>query len=113
MQELQVTELVLTFIILAFVDWRITRFLLRDSLIEDTRFKVEHYFGSRSDKTFYRKINELISCPWCVSVWVSGGIVALWRWQDGDGVGWFWTAVMVLAVAAGAMACWQTWEEDE
>jgi hypothetical protein len=59
-----------------------------------------------------RKMNELVTCPWCVSVWVSAGVVALWRWQEGDGVGWFWTTVLWLATSAGAMAAWRQWEEE-
>jgi hypothetical protein len=113
MPELQVTTLTLTALILSFVIWRVTRFLLRDSMFEETRFKVEHFFGSRANKLLPRKINELITCPWCVSIWVSAGLTALWRWQEGDGVGWFWTAVVWLASAGAAMAWWLTWEVDE
>lgn len=106
-------SLFLTFAIFSFFVWRVTRYLMRDSMLEETRFKVEHYFGSRSDRFLYRKINELISCPWCVSVWVAGGLTVAWRLTEGDGVGWFWTVVLWVATAAGAMACWQTWEEDD
>lgn len=106
------TSLFIPWVLFSFAIWRVTRFLLRDSMFEDTRFKIEHYFGSRSNKLFHRKMNELVSCPWCVSVWVTFVTVGLWRWQEGDGVGWFWTAILTGASAAGAMACWRTWEEE-
>lgn len=107
------TALALTALVFSFVVWRVTRFLLRDSLIDGTRFKVEHYFGSRSNRTSMRKMSELVTCPWCVSVWVAAVLTAVWRLTEGDGIGWFWTAIVWLAAAAGAMACWATWEDDE
>lgn len=107
------TDLVPIALLFSFAVWRITRFLMRDSMFEETRFKVEHFFGSRSNRLLYRKINELISCPWCVSVWVTVGMMVAWRLTEGDGVGWFPTVVLGVASAGGAMACWSTWEEDD
>lgn len=103
----------MTFIPLVFfalATWRVTRFWLKDSLIEGIRMGLEGWLAKRVTKLRYRKALELITCPWCISVWVSAGFTALWRWQEGSGVGWFWTGVLWLATAGGAMACWQTWE---
>lgn len=99
-------------VFLSLATWRVTRFWLKDSLPEDIRMALEGWLSRRVTKLRYRKALELITCPWCISVWIAGGFTALWRWQEGSGVGWFPTGVLWLATAAGAMACWRQWEDS-
>lgn len=106
------TDLLITWILFSFVIWRITRYWLKDSMLEEFRFKVEAALGRKIDRFWHRKALELLSCPWCISVWVSAGLTTIWRVFEADGLSWFWTGVIWLASAAGAMACWRTWEEE-
>ena len=104
-------SLLVAVVLMGLAGWRVTRFLLLDSMFEGTRFTVEHHFGTRPG-FLNRKLNELISCPWCVSVWVCAGLTALWRWQEGDGLGWFATGLVWLATCGAAMAAWKQWEDE-
>lgn len=103
--------LLVPFILFSFVAWRVTRFWIKDSLPEESRMKLEGWLSKRVAKLRYRKALELITCPWCISVWVAAGLTGLWRWQEGT-TGWFLTGVLWLSVSGGAMACWRTWEDS-
>lgn len=48
--------------------WRIVRFVQRDSLIEEPREAMINRWG-------HLKIMELVTCPWCLSIWVAAGVV--------------------------------------
>lgn len=98
-------------VFMSLATWRVTRFWLKDSLIENARMNLEGWLSKNVTKRRHRKLLELITCPWCISVWVSAGLTALWRWQEGDGYGWFVVMILWLATAAGAMAWWRTMED--
>lgn len=48
--------------------WRIVRFVQRDSLVEELREALINRYG-------HLKIAELLTCPWCLSIWVAAGVV--------------------------------------
>lgn len=48
--------------------WRIVRFVQRDSLIERQREDLINRYG-------HLKIMELVTCPWCLSIWVGAAVV--------------------------------------
>lgn len=48
--------------------WRIVRFVQRDSLVEEPREALINRYG-------HLKIAELLTCPWCLSIWVAAGVV--------------------------------------
>lgn len=48
--------------------FRIVRFLQRDSLIEQQREQLINRYG-------HLKATELLTCPWCLSIWVAAGVV--------------------------------------
>lgn len=48
--------------------WRIVRFIQRDSLIEEPREALINRYG-------HLKISELLTCPWCLGIWVAAGVV--------------------------------------
>ncbi len=76
--------------------YRITRLIYQDDITGPLRERVYIKFG---DESF---ISELIRCPWCVSVWVAGGVAVA------DGVlpkAWEKAArPLALAAAAGIIA---------
>jgi hypothetical protein len=73
----------LTVLLLSLVAFRVTRFILEDSLIEEPREWVRRkLIGMPSSMAkpmpvWRRKLLEIVECPWCMSVWVSAGTVAL------------------------------------
>lgn len=60
----------------SFVTHRVTRFLILDGLLEEPR-QTFHSWLARHPGRFTIKVQELMICPWCVSIWVSGGWVLL------------------------------------
>lgn len=72
-----------TFVILAFAVYRITRFLIHDTLIEKQRLWVYRKIAKAvpAEGGGYRipegrtKLLELLQCPWCLSIWIAAGTV--------------------------------------
>lgn len=78
----------LTFIILAFASYRITRFFLFDSLIAHSR---ERYYvmlsnamakGNKFKRLLAHKLLELSSCSWCLGVWITVAVYWLYTWTS-------------------------------
>jgi hypothetical protein len=44
-------------------------------------------------------VSELFQCPWCLGVWVSFALLAVWCWGVHDGIGVLRFLVLGLAVA--------------
>lgn len=79
----------LAFLILVLASYRITRFLVHDSLMgfgPDSGSQVSMwvdrfaYEGDDGlDRSFLRgKIGDLLTCTWCTGFWVSLAVVAVW-----------------------------------
>lgn len=81
----------LAFVILIGTTWRITRFLVADDLIGGTRDKAINALERRPrpDEPGYDedkarnflafKLWLLITCPWCVGIYVSAGVLIGYR----------------------------------
>jgi hypothetical protein len=61
---------------LSMVVYRVGRFIVLDTLIEEVRDKSYEWLEKRSSM-FWRKIMELIGCPWCITIWVAAATVAV------------------------------------
>lgn len=79
----------LLFLFLGFIVFRVTRFLLKDSLIEKQRIwtlkKVAKVTadadGNPTVAAWRMKILQLLQCTWCLSVWVALFTeLAVWHW---------------------------------
>ena len=104
----------LLFLIWVLSAYRITRFFIRDTIIEAFRFRLHDALLERAEPTpmsadlthkqgAYLKAHELLSCPACLSVWVSAAVLAGHRIL----VGPFPIPVLMwLAVSAGVLAVW-------
>lgn len=79
----------LTIITLVLAAYRLTRLVVAD----------QFPFEPLRDRTVGSKIGYLLTCPFCVSVWV-GGALALGQGLIGDGWGW---QVFVGAMALSAV----------
>lgn len=86
----------LHYVILAASVYRLARFIIMDSIWDDTRdkflnwlttgedaFGERHPIDNRVDPEHWRKLNflkrkvaELMGCPWCVTIWVAGAVIA-------------------------------------
>ena len=65
---------VIALVLMALATGRIIRFLVDDTLIDRQRDWVHSHLQG--------KLFELASCPWCLSAYISGGVVLLtWIWQ--------------------------------
>lgn len=93
--------------VLSLVTWRVTRFVLHDTLIEGLRSKVLRRLGATPQRLWKLKLMELLTCPYCFSVWVAAATTAAW-----DAYGSVPAPVAVwLAVAGGTMVVWR-WVES-
>lgn len=96
----------LTLLLLSLVTYRITRFLIDDTLIDNQRIWVHQLLVGKSSKFRY-KLYELVTCKFCLSIWVAAVVTACT-----DAVGsvpmpvWMW-----LGSAAGALVVWQVAEQ--
>lgn len=85
----------LTFVILIGVVWRVTRFIIKDDLIGGTRDKTLEWLQSRPGpgEPSYEdgklrnlvqfKLWLLLTCPWCVGIYVSAATLLAYRiWID-------------------------------
>jgi hypothetical protein len=115
-----VLNTVLLILILSLVTYRVTRFIILDSLIERWRERFYEWILSPLDENeracvidvhedwplrklpwWRRKSYQLFSCPFCISVWVAGGAVILTELlADFDVVmpAWTWLAISALSL---------------
>lgn len=90
-------------VVLALACYRVTRFIIDDTLIDRQRDWVFRRTAG------HPKIHELLDCPYCVSIWVAAGMVA-----GADLV----TSVPLplltwLATSGGALVAWKFIEVED
>lgn len=64
-------------VILSLVTYRVTRFFLSDTLLEETRGMVLRRLSGPYAGQLRVKLFELLTCPFCFSVWVAAGATAV------------------------------------
>lgn len=74
-------------IVLALASFRITRFLVIDTLIDGIRNKFHAFLINKSQKNgklhlFWEKIYDLTSCTFCAGFWVSASLYWLYIWNS-------------------------------
>lgn len=115
-------EFFLLLVILGGLVYRVTYFILVDSLIEEPRKKVlakltgggdpdrdDWPLHMRTTTGWRLKLTELLTCPYCMSIWV-GAVATAITWPtiipQPDG-GWFvWLLVTWLAMSTIALVFW-------
>lgn len=64
----------------ALATYRLTRLIVQDDITAPLRERVRHAAMRSVDSPgIAAKVNTLLSCPWCVGMWVSFGVVAARR----------------------------------
>lgn len=86
-------------VLLAFACHRITRFVIDDKLISEFRIWLHLRILGDGKSKLRAKLHELISCYWCLSVWVAGGVVLVADQFTSVPLPW----LTVLAVSSGAL----------
>ena len=89
-------------IILSAVCYRVSRFIVLDTLIDEPRNWVLSWLEMHPN-AFTMKLHELLGCPWCITIWVSAGTVALQHFVVDPVPVPIWTW---LAVATGGLVFW-------
>ncbi len=95
--------------IMSAVTYRISRFIVLDTLIEGVRDKLVDWL-ERHPRFFWTKFKELIGCPYCVTIWISAVVV----WAQNVFVApvelpiWAW-----LSVATGSVMIWSFVDSEE
>lgn len=102
MRDLQLT------VLLSLACYRVTRFIVSDTIIDGFRIWLHTVILGKKPKTWREKLQELISCPFCISVWIAAGLVVVTDlFVDSFPLPVFqW-----LAIAAGALVIWRIVEE--
>jgi hypothetical protein len=85
-----------------FIYDRITLFI-RKPFVEEIYLENEsgegHYEVIYKGNSFSQAIGYLLSCPWCLGIWVSIGVViTYWLWPT-----IVWPILIVFAIAGGAV----------
>src|SRR6266436_5308427 len=96
----------LILLILTLASFRITRFIVIDTLPARLRDKFHNFLLAHKLNTLY----ELTSCTWCSSVWISFFVYWLYRWTRPDYWGRLgWLEFLAVAALAGVL---QAFEPD-
>ena len=89
--------------------YRATRFLILDTLINEQRRWVKLKLMGNGDVGVVRmKLLDLLSCPYCLSVWVAMASVVI----ANQFVAIALPALVWLAVCTGSLAFWRYIESD-
>jgi len=89
-------------IVMSAVTYRVSRFIVLDTLIDEPRNRLLSWLELRPTR-LWTKLLELFGCPFCITIWVSAGTVALTAAVGYDIPVPIWTW---LAVATGALLFW-------
>lgn len=96
-------------ILLSLVCYRVCRFVIRDTLIDELRVKFGDWVLGPVSVTWRDKVYDLFHCPYCLSIWVAAGTVAVAdQFTSVPMPVFFW-----LATAGASMAWWRLIESNE
>lgn len=94
-------------IIISAVTWRVTRFILLDTLLNPVRKRFEAWLREHEEHSaFARWAAALYTCAFCVSIWVSAGAVSLWCAITWWWIGWLFIPVWLMG-STGCMVLYR------
>jgi len=81
------------------VTYRVSRFVVLDSMWEGTRDKIFDRL-ERSDRLVAAKASDWLACPWCVTPWAAAAVLASHRIFAGSFPlpVWAWLATATIAL---------------
>jgi len=90
-------------VVLSLVSYRITRFLILDTLIRYQRSWLLMKLLGDNPGTVRTKLHDLAICHYCLSIWIAAGATAITAQFTPVALPvWVW-----LAASAGAVAVWR------
>lgn len=97
------------FVLLSFVVYRATRFVIEDGLIVEPRmWLLRKILPDKNDSMWRSKLHYLIRCPYCLGIWFSAAAVVILCQFQSVPLPW----LMGGAVSGGAMAVWRYVEQN-
>ena len=98
MNDLDAGQLALLILLTVGVVARLTRLVTKDSITDPARKWIEAKMVKAGQRGLWNKIDELVNCPWCVSIWVGvpSGVIMIWHSSNR----------FVIAGALGLTASW-------
>ena len=96
----------LLLILLALATYRITRLVTADDITAPARHRIIGEDGQKLAGTRLEKLGELLGCYWCVSMYVSAGLILIAQQVTG-GVWYPWLAWPAVAAASALIATWE------
>lgn len=82
---------------LSAVIYRIARFLILDDLISEPRDRF-HRWLTNHPNFWTVKLQILMLCPFCLTIWISAGVIALYTWVPVPSWAWMWLACATFAL---------------
>jgi hypothetical protein len=92
------------YLILSAAIYRVARFMILDELIEETRDKL-HAVLTEHPNRLTIKLQILMLCPFCLTIWVSGAVLGYW-FTLGERGTWWAFPVYLLAGSTGSLVFW-------
>lgn len=107
---------IIPLIILALASYRLTRFLVIDTLIAGTRNKFHSILINRAQKNgilqkIWEKFYELTSCTWCLGFWVS--LALYWAYTWNSPANWNQNSIISILAIAGIQGMIHALEPDD
>lgn len=109
-------EVAVDFAVGSLAVYRVTRFIIRDTLIDELRQKVQVTLsggyvqrnGEWRLSKWRQKLLELIGCPYCVSIYIAGATVLATWCRRGTRL----PLVQWPAMSAAALVAWRIVEDE-
>lgn len=93
--------------LLSFASYRLTRLLVIDSIFEGTRSRFQTFLAGK-DNFFGRKALDLVSCTWCVGIWVSLFLYSFYAVKyPTTFTRYDWITFLAVAGAQGLLHSWE------
>lgn len=96
-------------LLLSLVTYRVTRFIIADTLIDHQRIWVLNVLLGKAPGKVRNKLHELLTCKFCLSVWIAAAVVVIADQFTVIPLPWF----VWLAVCSGSLLVWKVAEPYE
>ena len=87
--------------------WRLVKLATSDAILDKPRSLLARFYAAQTRRVRHYQHRKdsatlFLTCPWCLGVWIAGGVVAL------DELCWSWWAWVASVLALSAVAAFMT-----